>query len=82
MSLRIGDKLICTESKCEGFTKGEVYEVYALEPENRYGYIARINSELDWTYGLNATNNGYAMIIGVGESSIVEATFSNIARFV
>lgn len=77
MSLRIGDKLICTESKCDDFTKGEVYEVYALEPENRYGYIARITSELDWTYGLNATNNGYAMIMGDGEVSTVEATFSN-----
>lgn len=77
MSLRIGDRLICTESKCDGFIEGEVYEVYALELENRYGYIARITSELDWTYGLNATNNGYAMIIGVGESSTVEATFSN-----
>lgn len=77
MSLRIGDKLICTESKCDGFTEGEVYEVYALEPENRYGYIARINSDLDWAYGLNATNNGYAMIMGDGEASTVEATFSN-----
>lgn len=77
MSLRIGDKLICTESKYDGFTKGEVYGVYALESENRYGYIARITSDLDWTYALNATNNGYAMIMGYGEASTVEATFSN-----
>lgn len=77
MSLRIGDKLICTESKCDVFTKGEVYEVYALEPENRYGYIARVTSDLDWTFGLNATNNGYEIIMGVGEESTAEATFSN-----
>lgn len=77
MSLRIGNKLICTESKYDGFTKGEVYEVYALEPENRYGYIARITSDLEWNYGLNATNNGYVMIMGDGEASTVEATFSN-----